>query len=302
MVRNIIFLVLILLSSVASGDTIHVVVMAGQSNMVGAAPSWSLPVELQLPQEDVLYQYFLRASDGIPATDDWIGLAPRDRIDGAPVKQYASEITFGRRVADVISGHSLAIVKVAANGTSLWYDWNPARPDGLYNDLTKFVNQVSQQLVDQGHEVQMDGFVWVQGSGDATTLSAAVNYGDRLSTLVESLRTEWNEPDLPVMFNQLHVNTDRLYVDELRLSQAAYAELDPRAFMVNVDDLALHPDFIHFQFVSQQDMGYRLADSFFRAKLAPGDVPSVPEPSTFALVVVALLGLVGYGWRRRRAE
>jgi hypothetical protein len=31
-----------------------------------------------------------------------------------------------------------------------------------------------------------------------------------------------------------------------------------------------------------------------------GNLTPIPEPSSFALIAVGIVGLIGYGWRRRR--
>ena len=207
----------VVFGSTSHADTIRVIVMAGQSNIVGGASADLLPPELKAPQEDILYQYLLHAADGLAFTEDWIDLAPRPRLDNGALK-HASEITFGREVADVLSSERLAIIKVAANGSSLAdaNNWNPLGVStNLYHEMLDFVELATSQLTADGFDVEYAGFVWVQGSGDAGSLSRALAYENNLNNLIAGVRSEWSNPDLPVIFNQFHV--DRNIVTFVRI-------------------------------------------------------------------------------------
>jgi len=274
---------------------VHVVVMAGQSNMTSGGHLEDLPtepVDLTAAQNDILYHYSIAASEqGVAA--EWQSLSHlKGTVKGST---YASELTFARSVANRWPQQQWAIVKVAGNGTNLHTDWLPGETNGRwYQRMIDHVAVAVGQLEDQGHDVKMSGFVWVQGSGDAYNIEKGSAYEENLELLIASVRDQWHVQGLPVLFNQFHINADRSAdgIAAIRHSQAQVAANDPRAAMVNIDDLPLKADRIHFPSETHMELGYRFADAF--------SALSVPEPSTGWLAAAgALLLAAGAVFRRR---
>ena len=233
-----------------------VFVLAGQSNMLGGAPIEDLPLEFINPRPDVLYQFRL---DGEFDHDTigWEQLRPLE--PGYPGTTYASELSFGAAMADRL-GESIAIVKVAASGTSLNNHWNPFNPTGIYTWFTDKVDASLAQLTALGHEPSIAGFVWVQGEGDANLLITARAYEHHLNTFIQQVRTDLETPDMPFLFNELHADAQRLFGDELRQSQRNVALAASNAYLVNADDLQLLSDNLHFTGAMQVELGRRFAD------------------------------------------
>lgn len=277
---------------------VHVVVMAGQSNMTTGGHLEDLPagpVDLSVAQDDILYHYSIAASEQGVATE-WQSLSHlKGTVKGST---YASELTFARTIADRWPEQQWAVLKVAGNGTNLHTHWLPGETNGRwYQRMIDHVALAVGQLEDQGHQVKMSGFVWVQGSGDAYNIEKGSAYEQNLELLIASVRDQWHEQGLPVLFNQYHINADRSAdgIAAIRNSQARVAANDPRAAMVNIDDLPLKADRIHFPSETHMELGYRFADAF--AAL------SVPEPSTGWLAAAGALVLAaGAVFRRRRRD
>jgi hypothetical protein len=280
--------VLLLVVSRSPAAPIDVFVMAGQSNMTGGGALADLPtqpVDLTVPQEDILYHYWIQAHE-LGVASEWV---PLTHLKGEVVgTTYGPELTFGRALADQLPERKIAIIKVAHNGTDLAEDWHP-NAQRLYQSLLDHVSLALRQLEDAGWDPQLKGFVWVQGEGDAGSRLKGVQYEENLKTFIGSLRAEWGVSDLPVVFNQLHVGVSRppAGVTALRHSQEMVAKSEPYTAMVNIDDLSLKGDWVHFTGPTQLELGRRLADAYLT-------LASVPEPGTLSLVAV------GFGWLTRQ--
>lgn len=247
---------------------IDVYIMAGQSNMVGG--QWDpLPPGLT-PQSDVLYQYLLHTSQPNQQSANWMPLhnLAGEVLGGAA---YASELSF----ADAMKHrrpNPVAIIKVAANGTSLAGNWHPLTgthvwtPGGLYDWMLDKVNASLSQLSGQGYQPNVSGFVWVQGEGDSSNAGTAADYNENLALLAQTIRTDLGVPELPFLFNQLHASlvvtgtNQYKWRDTVRASQAEADAADANMFMVNADDLPLSSDSIHFKGSMQVELGRRFAD------------------------------------------
>ncbi len=246
----------------------RVFVLAGQSNMAGGGAMASLPTspfDYTQPQSDVSYDYWndvsVPTATRIYESADWEFLRPL--YPGFPGTTYGPELAFGRTLADRVSEDSIAIIKVAKSGTDLMYNWDPSGP--LYQNMIEQVAEAVGRLEINGANPVISGFFWVQGEGDAQVEAKAWNYRQNLEELFTSVRQAWNAPDLPMFYNQLHIDCNRLYVDLLRESQEVVDLSDPSAHMINIDDLALNPDFVHFTGETHLELGRRFADAYSRS-------------------------------------
>jgi hypothetical protein len=247
----------------ADGEPIRVFVLAGQSNMQGTGEMSALPtspVDLSQPQEDILYHFWILTGGGLHESSEWSLLRPL--WPGFPGTTYGPELTFGRTTADGLAGERIAIVKVAAGGTDLQEDWHPSGENGtMYQTMLDQVDLALERLRAQDLRPIVSGFVWVQGEGDANNVEKATEYEENLRALFGGIRDDWGIARLPAVYNQLHLDVARPEeaVAALRQSQANVADTDPYASMVNIDDLPLKSDFVHFTGATALELGERLA-------------------------------------------
>jgi len=256
----------LVLQSNAAG--IDVYIMAGQSNMVGGNTA-ILPAGLN-PQSDVLYQYLLHTSfPGNYQSTSWGPL--RSLASEGIAAAYASELSFAQAMK-TRTGNQVAIIKVAANATSIALNWHPETgthlwtPGGLYDWMINKVNSSTSQLVDLGYQPNIAGFVWVQGEGDSSSPIDSANYNENLAVFSQAIRTDLGVPEMPFLYNQLHASllvtggNQYKWRDTVRASQAEAAATIPNTFMVNADDLQLGPDSVHFTSNMHVELGRRFAD------------------------------------------
>jgi hypothetical protein len=126
--------------------------------------------------------------------------------------------------------------------------------------------------------------VWVQGSGDAYEFRAQ-NYAANMHAFVDALRDGLGSDDLPVLLTQEHADSGRPAVDLLRLQKQAFADADPYAWLVNIDDGDLRDD-VHFTPETTLLAGDRLADAWL----------AIPTPGSGAILLVGSIVAA----RRRR--
>ena len=253
-----------------AGEVVHVIVMAGQSNMVGGASLETLSEPLQPWTEampDIAFRQWLNGSEyGSPG---WGGiLEPRGELIGP-------EMSFAHRLAQARPNESIAILKVGYNGTNLGCSWNPnGCGHYLYHKLKLLTQYWIEDLEKTGVTCRLAGLVWVQGESDSKTSWAAYSYFDNLSSLVESLRIDMHRPFLPVVAVRVHPRgAGYQYGWWVRAAMRNLATADPWFDSVGISDLELRSDHVHLTADSMVRAGIRAADSF----LALGCLDTIEE-------------------------
>ncbi|MDP7030115.1 MAG: sialate O-acetylesterase [Phycisphaerales bacterium] len=251
-------------------DIVHVIVMAGQSNMVGGASVEDVDPVLQPWIEEmpaVPYRQWLNGSEH--GQDAWDAhLQPR-------AIHFGPEMAFTHRLAEARPNHQIAIIKMAQNGTNLGCTWHP---DGCGHHLYQMLKNITlywiEDLERDGIEARLAGFVWVQGEADSTAAWAAASYYENLRDLVETLRIDLHRPELPFVAVRVHPrDIDYAYNPEVRAAMRTLSVEDPWVDSVGISDLALRDDDIHLAADSMVHAGIRAADSF----LAIGCLDTVEE-------------------------
>ncbi len=301
--RAVAFCVLaLLLPRIARANVpIDVFIFAGQSNMMGTGDTAVLPASFSEAQEGVIYNFWENArSWPVPiSTDAWLDMKARGN-------RFGSELTFGQTITDSVPGTEVGILKVAFAGTSLRRAWHPsttAEPR-LYPVLTSRIQAGLQRLTNNGYAPNLVAFVWVQGEGDAGNEPWAEDYDRDLGKLLSTLREDFNVPDLPIIFNQLHAESDQQFTDVLRQSQADFHAAEHLSTMIEMSDLPLKIDGVHFESITQITLGQRMAAAYLQNQGLPVTIrsiellpPPVPEPGGVAAAALAALIL-----RRRRPQ
>lgn len=279
-----------LLVSAARGqqddEVVRVFIFAGQSNMVGS-DSRVADVERFPPfadaakeQPNVRFRYVIGREEK-HRSPGWVPLQPVEGVVGP-------ELTFALEVQRHAKA-PLAIVKVAAGGTTLGNDWNPDRPGGfaLYPLALATVREALGELDRRRVEWRLEGFVWHQGENDMFDDAFRSSYGANLANFVACWRRDLNAPQLRFYVGELCTKTvwgmdNRANMHGIELGQRAVADRDPLVDYVATSHVAveiggeagLH---YHYGTLGQLEHGVNYARAYLRA-IGAWQPPARPLP------------------------
>ncbi len=256
----------------------EIVILAGQSNAVGAAGATNLndlTAPLDAPQPDVLF--FSNGGGSLSGPTD---LQPGS---GTGEFGFGPEVSFGRAVADARPNQNLAIVKHAVSATDLMEDWDPDTGN-IYAQMLNTVNRATNSISGGNDTYEIVGFLWVQGEGDANRNYGSL-YNANLTNLISEVRSEFGA-DMPFFIsflsdNQVYgANADD---DLVRQAQLDVAAADDNTFLIDTNGpefvINPFPDNLHYTSEGQVVLGQALADSFLAVTSnSPTPMP-MPTPT-----------------------
>jgi lysophospholipase L1-like esterase len=217
----------------------RIIVLAGQSNMMGRGKTAELPAAYKMTPANV--EYFSQGRQHPLAKFAYFG----------------PEVSFAQALARAFPKDRIILVKQAASG-SLIRQWQPG--EALYQGLLRQVGFATKVHP----EAKVEGIVWMQGESDAeNTLNTAQQYGTRLETLVSHLRQDLASPDSVFVFGQVNLEHPdfKTSIETVRQQQEAAQQHLPNALMVSTDKLGKLNDGIHYNAAGQLELGKRFAQA-----------------------------------------
>jgi hypothetical protein len=263
----------------AADKPIKAFILAGQSNMVGWGDSTKLPEQLRKGNERVLM-----FEDG-----KWQPLRPHEptnqgqRRVGLTEFHFGPEIAFGHEMAKAWPEETIGVIKFSVGGTSVlaWKpDWSKQDADrvgqgklgSLYEKLMEKVDQAKKT-----RDIEIAGFLWLQGGGDMKNADVAKEYLENLKSLVASVRKDTAVADLPFIYGSPRAEgipddltgfqPPRLPPGRpgawlvLKAQRDAQKEI-PHSKMVILRDIEKHPKNVHFNTAGQMEVGKLFADAY----------------------------------------
>lgn len=272
---------------------IRLFILAGQSNMVGYQSNLDdLPDRLRQSPKNILWY---------DRNDEWVPLElptepvlkPDPSIPVPPFEGYhpehshkvknsvgfGPEISLGQNLANGLN-ETVALVKYSRSGTNLATQWHPGldangdHQDTLYPRMKHRVEQAIADLSALGYTVQISGFFWMQGESDASHLEMAQNYESNLTHFIQTIRQDFNRPNLPFIYGMVHFgnqhkkpnNTINCCGDIVRAAQLNVQTTIPHTQAVETRNLSLHPDLLHFDSEGILTLGNLFADAWFNIR------------------------------------
>lgn len=254
----------ILCIGAAQADHCRVFLLGGQSNMAGRAPVSDLPtspVNLQNPQDDVLFYY----------NSSLTTLRPGSGADFGP------EVTFGRTIADEFPAETFALIKYARGGTSLVDEWDPIS-GGDYSTFRSKVTNGLSALTNAGHTYEIVGMLWTQGERDAKENRTTPQYQADLNEFIADIRTRYGA-NLPFFISRLssgQTNMTSTQLTNIRTAQENVAASDAHAWMIDTDSMGIKSDYLHFDAAGQISLGQAFGNTFI-ANYSFGQDPELPS-------------------------
>jgi hypothetical protein len=237
------FVVGVMISGVALAKErpLKVFILAGQSNMVGAAANISeLPEDLKGDQKIALF------FDGIT----WEAIAPGK----TERKGFGPEISFTLKLSTGIK-EPVGIIKHSVAGSNLAQHWSPANSKSLYTKLSKKVKAAGQT-----RRIEIVGMVWMQGESDSRDKNMAEAYSKNLADFIQTSRKDFKSPAMFFVAGRVNPPKDRFpHVDIVRKAQEECKM--PGFTFVDCDTLEKTRDRLHYNTRGLVDMGYRFADA-----------------------------------------
>lgn len=279
-------LFLVVSARFADAKPLKVFILAGQSNMVGWGNSAELPQELQAGNKRVLM-----FEDG-----RWQPLKPNRKAArnqqqfGLKEFSFGPEIAFGQAMAKAWPDEQIGIIKLAVGGTSIltWKpDWSKEDADrvgqgrrgSLYKALVAKVKQAEKQ-----RDIEIVGFLWLQGGADMKNVAVAKEYLDNLKSLVTAIRKDVGVAELPFLCGSVRRTNDPDDLSELvpKRREGRYPAIQwvlkaqwdaqqeiPKLHTVILRDIETHPKNVHYNTAGQLEVGKLFAKAFLETFASP---------------------------------
>lgn len=226
-------------------DILHIYVLMGQSNMAGRDRT---RLAEQTPDPRILM---------LNPQGQWViaqdPLHPkRGRIEPGegPGMEFARQMLRTETDPRV----KIGLIPCAVGGSSL-QRWT--QKGDLYVQMLERVRQGARSGV-------LKGVLWHQGETDAARDRESQTYEQRLKKMIGDLRTDLNQPDLPIVVGQLGEflgPPDHPHVDRIRQAIRRVAHDLPRVGYADSAGLTDLGDNLHFDSLSARELGKRFAES-----------------------------------------
>jgi hypothetical protein len=223
-------------------EPVRLYLFAGQSNMVGEATSAravrSIDPHLLRRVRNVL---FWGPTDD--AAKRWGALTlPTEVAQSSSHDGFGPEFSAAAMLAARHPHATIAIVKLARDGTTLSSDWNPANRAGLYEAAVRRVRAAEAALAATRHRgVHLDGIFWMQGEQDASRYSRASTYDAHLVAFISALRRDLHAPTVPFVIGRIAdlrtFDPTMAYSSVVRAAQERVGVTVPDTYLVSTDAL-----------------------------------------------------------------
>ena len=273
------------------GNEYRVYYLGGQSNMDGYGMVSELPAGLAGEMEGVMIYHGNTSADNTPVDGRgmWSTLCPghgagfsSDGTINSYSDRFGVELTFAEKMKELFPGEKIAIIKYSRGGTSIDTAaaggagaWLPGYTGGNgVNQYDHFLATVKGALAkedidgDGRKDVLIpSGILWMQGESDANNEYATSIYKENLAMLIDSIRTVFSAPDMPVAIGRIsdsHNDADSLvwtWGDAVREAQAKYVAEDGKAALVTSTDSYSYSDPWHYDSEGYIDLGRKFAEA-----------------------------------------
>lgn len=225
----------------------YVVLMAGQSNMVGHGKVSEID-SIRIP-ENILYFNGNRSD-----------FRPNPRT-------FGPEVSVMKMLGDTHPDLNFIIIKYALGGTSL-LDWAPdysverakiteqPQKGNLYNHLMTRVDSITEN-----YDAEFLALLWMQGGRDARFPQAAREYEANFRNFIRAIRDSTSTENLPVIFGLINTPVDRYpETPTVRSAQKTIAAQMENVYMID-DNTLLEKweDNVHYSTQGQIDLGKKFA-------------------------------------------
>jgi hypothetical protein len=230
-----------------------VFVLSGQSNMVGLASTDRIPESMIEVPSNVTYVLDGEVSDFSTNGNG----------------RFGPEVSFAHEISAQWPEKEIVLIKYAVGGASL-YAWSPEwTEEGANITLNANFGNLYSNLMDMISDQKIlapenfTAILWMQGERDARFPEAGTNYFENFSNLINHLRNDIGNPQLPFIFGQINPPASRYpALSDVRAAQREAIAAVPSTHMIATDDLTKLDDNLHYDADGIIEMGIRFARAF----------------------------------------
>lgn len=210
----------------------HVILFAGQSNMVGLG-------EIKVLDDRGLADNITYYNFGMDTNLKTLHTT------------FGPEVGVSRILSEQFPELNFVLIKYAVGGSSI-EDWLPKGETKQNKDL-KFGNLYENLLdtvagITKNYNTKIIAFLWMQGETDARQhISNSQNYENNFTKFIGSIRKDLGNDQLPFIYGKVNSpREDGNGIDFIRLAQENIDAKVPNAFLINTDDLPKFKDSLHY--------------------------------------------------------
>jgi len=251
-------------------DTLKIIFVGGQSNMLSLrADANSLPVSDM--DSTIAFYYHTGLKPGTHATpfiatsdSTWIHLKTQIQVPYITLEEqfFGPEMTLARTLA--LNGvKNLGVFKIGYGGTHLAHDWKKGDNSGaeLYKILMGELTTATDSLTSWEIPWKFIGMAWMQGETDGSNSQWAADYAVNLTEFIANVRNDFNSKNMPVVLGKIANTGVYAYSELVRTAQIAVADSDPLVTLIDLDDLPMSDDRIHYTTDGIMAMGARMGEA-----------------------------------------
>ena len=229
--------------------TYHVILMGGQSNMVGVGSVADLD-KAKLPPQ-IAYFNFGRSASLQQQTDT-----------------FGPEVGIAEVLSEQFPDKNFLLIKYAIGGASL-LDWAPdydaakaeitgnAHFGNMYADLLKVTDSICS-----GYQTKLLALLWMQGERDARIPEAGTDYRQNFEAFINAIRKDTETSDLPIIYGLVNPPESRYAaVETVRKAQESISRQISGTVLISTDDLEKWDDEVHYSSAGQLTLGRRFGEA-----------------------------------------
>lgn len=231
-------------------ENFYIFILAGQSNMAGRG--------FVQPQDTVSSRQVLT----LDKNNDWV-------YAKEPLHYYEPSrtgldcgLSFGKKLAAQYGKKiTIGLIPCAVGGSSI-EQWTG---DSTYRNVTLYSNLLTKARI-AAAQGTIKGILWHQGETNASA-SGYKNYKEKLTQFFTSLRTDLNNPVLPIYAGELSSFLSRRtnpFADSINKDLRLLSATLQNMYVIPTADLTPKSDSIHFDSRSQRIMGERFAATVYK--------------------------------------
>ena len=231
-------------TNLSDKEEYDVIVMGGQSNMVGLGKQTDLE---KMKFANITFYDLGLSSD---LTD--------------PEGNFGPEVGLSMELTKQFPNRKFILIKYAIGGASLldWspnYDYQKAKITGnpkfgnMYNKLLSITDSLTR-----GYNVNMKAFLWMQGERDARIPEAGIDYYQNFELLINSIRKDLKNPKMPIIYGKINPPKESYpALDTVVNAQKRINEEVTNTYIIETDTFEKWDDNLHYSSNGQVELGTR---------------------------------------------